>query len=88
MPHLACHVVGEQISVEHLMVHQVLTDGTSDGFSYPPFLFGYDTGSERHLHAEHIFCGVRSEEHLDGDVIGDISYYAAYKRGCDVIHRE
>ena len=71
--HPAHHVVRQQILFQYLLVHQIIADDRSHGFSYPSLLFGDDAGSERNPPSLNVFRRMRTEQHADGNVVGDVT---------------
>ena len=69
--YLLLHVVGEELGGEALLVEEVLADGGADGAGYVAFFFGYDAGGEGDFVGADVFGLVGSEEHGDGQAVGD-----------------
>ena len=67
------HMIRQEILLQYLLAHEVVADGRAHGFRYTSFLLGDDAGSERNPPSHDVFRRVRTKQHSDGNVVGDVT---------------
>ena len=83
LPDLCEHGLGEEVFLQHFLIHEVDTDRSTHRGRYASLFLGDDARRERHFVPQDVLRLMGAEEHPDGNVISDVANDAAYERSDD-----